>query len=172
VSLMICAATAILWATSYRRDVVVIRVEWPRSYLGFRCIGGRALVWWVAQPMTDRTEGWHWFAAPATDAQTAGAELYSQFSKPGAIQVAGFGFTNARGTAADGLPYRDRSLIVPVWSVAGTTALLPAYWLAAWLKNRMRSRQGHCPTCAYNLTGNTSGVCPECGTAVTGNSGT
>jgi hypothetical protein len=25
---------------------------------------------------------------------------------------------------------------------------------------------GHCQTCGYSLTGNTSGICPECGTAV------
>jgi hypothetical protein len=25
---------------------------------------------------------------------------------------------------------------------------------------------GHCVTCGYDLTGNTSGTCPECGTAV------
>lgn len=27
---------------------------------------------------------------------------------------------------------------------------------------------GHCTTCGYNLTGNTSGVCPECGSGVPG----
>ena len=26
-------------------------------------------------------------------------------------------------------------------------------------------KPGRCPTCSYNLTGNTSGVCPECGAA-------
>jgi len=27
-------------------------------------------------------------------------------------------------------------------------------------------RAGHCPSCSYDLTGNTSGTCPECGFAV------
>ena len=36
-------------------------------------------------------------------------------------------------------------------------------WRARW-EARWRYPQGHCQTCGYNLTGNTSGVCPECGT--------
>jgi uncharacterized paraquat-inducible protein A len=31
---------------------------------------------------------------------------------------------------------------------------------------KQRAKSGFCPTCRYNLTGNTSGICPECGTAV------
>lgn len=27
----------------------------------------------------------------------------------------------------------------------------------------LKPRRGHCRTCGYNLTGNTSGACPECG---------
>jgi hypothetical protein len=53
---------------------------------------------------------------------------------------------------------------IPLWPIALTTAVLPAY---RWLPSR-KPQRGHCPTCSYNLTGNTSGVCPECGTA-TGN---
>jgi len=30
---------------------------------------------------------------------------------------------------------------------------------------RRRRPEGHCPSCGYNLTGNSSGVCPECGAA-------
>ena len=29
-----------------------------------------------------------------------------------------------------------------------------------------RAPKGHCQSCGYNLTGNTSGVCPECGTPI------
>lgn len=29
-----------------------------------------------------------------------------------------------------------------------------------------RIREGHCPFCDYNLTGNESGTCPECGRRV------
>jgi hypothetical protein len=36
-------------------------------------------------------------------------------------------------------------------------------WLAR--RDALRS-QGHCPECAYDLTGNVSGTCPECGAAI------
>ena len=42
-------------------------------------------------------------------------------------------------------------------------AVLPAVW---YRTRRRLSRPGHCPTCRYDLTANTSGTCPECGTAV------
>jgi len=45
-------------------------------------------------------------------------------------------------------------------------ALLIAYPLLAVVADRIRRRRvlpGHCTTCGYNLTGNTTGVCPECG---------
>ena len=35
---------------------------------------------------------------------------------------------------------------------------LREYW-----RHRRRFPKGHCQTCGYDLTGNTSGVCPECG---------
>ena len=60
-------------------------------------------------------------------------------------------------------------------ATAALTALLPmtgvGVWLGLWLWRRGRetarqARQGICPICDYDLTGNLSGVCPECGTAV------
>jgi hypothetical protein len=38
-----------------------------------------------------------------------------------------------------------------------------------WYRNQ-RIPPGHCQTCGYNLTGNTSGRCPECGQPVEGTS--
>ena len=35
--------------------------------------------------------------------------------------------------------------------------------LAFMQRRRRHQLPGYCPTCGYNLTGNTSGVCPECG---------
>jgi uncharacterized paraquat-inducible protein A len=58
----------------------------------------------------------------------------------------------------------------PFWFLSLVFAALPAVWLRslwrAW-QRRERTRGGLCPTCRYNLTGNTSGVCPECGTPTT-----
>ena len=49
-------------------------------------------------------------------------------------------------------------LWIPLLIVAVPTAIV-------WRRDRRRMSPGHCPTCHYNLTGNTSGICPECGTA-------
>lgn len=48
-------------------------------------------------------------------------------------------------------------LWIPLVLLGVSTALL-------WWRDR-RPPRGHCRTCGYNLTGNTSGVCPECGEA-------
>jgi hypothetical protein len=55
----------------------------------------------------------------------------------------------------------------PHWLLVFLTAVLPGYLLATVVR-RLRSRgPGMCSSCGYNLTGNTSGVCPECGTPKT-----
>lgn len=50
-------------------------------------------------------------------------------------------------------------------ALQGLVAVL--HWFGAhepkWSRRR---RQGLCPACGYNLTGNLSGVCPECGLSV------
>jgi hypothetical protein len=52
-------------------------------------------------------------------------------------------------------------------------ALLLLVTALGWVFPRViRSRfpPGHCQTCGYNLTGNTSGRCPECGQPLDGTS--
>ena len=61
-------------------------------------------------------------------------------------------------------------ITVPVWYVA---LLLAAYPIRSWLRERslrkLRSANGRCMKCAYDLYGNVSGICPECGTPTAGN---
>ena len=60
-----------------------------------------------------------------------------------------------------------RLLVVPLWTLLlaiGTPTLL------LWYLDRNRFPHGHCRSCNYNLTGNTSGICPECGSLVKTNS--
>lgn len=47
------------------------------------------------------------------------------------------------------------SLLTPLLLLGLPTALL--WW------RQHRARPGHCRSCGYDLTGNTSGQCPECG---------
>ena len=59
------------------------------------------------------------------------------------------------------------TLIFPLWVLVLVLAAPEGFRLYFWLRLRQRrSPRGHCPTCRYDLTGNTSGVCPECGCGV------
>jgi hypothetical protein len=48
------------------------------------------------------------------------------------------------------------------WFLLLIFAVLPALWLRKRM-SRLRLKDGMCPSCGYDLTGNVSGVCPECG---------
>lgn len=61
-----------------------------------------------------------------------------------------------RGTSIDGV-------FIPFWIPFSVGAILMAVSL---LRSRHRFPSGHCRSCGYNLTGNTSGRCPECGVTV------
>lgn len=50
----------------------------------------------------------------------------------------------------------------PLWLLF---ILVAAPTLALWYRDR-RPPPGHCQSCGYDLTGNTSGRCPECGEAL------
>lgn len=54
---------------------------------------------------------------------------------------------------------RTRSSTIPMWMVFLLMVVPTALF---WWRDR-RYPPGHCQTCGYNLTGNTSGIGPECG---------
>jgi hypothetical protein len=47
-------------------------------------------------------------------------------------------------------------------SLAWLALLVLTLTAVLWVRDR-RPPPGHCPNCAYDLTGNQSGACPECG---------
>ncbi len=57
-----------------------------------------------------------------------------------------------------------KTFVVPLWIplllAVVTTGVL------SWRRYRLVNRAGHCVSCGYDLTGNTSGVCPECGVEI------
>jgi hypothetical protein len=53
-------------------------------------------------------------------------------------------------------------LSLPLWVLF---AIITAPTTILWYRDR-RYKRGHCQSCNYNLTGNTSGICPECGTSI------
>jgi hypothetical protein len=56
----------------------------------------------------------------------------------------------------------DTIEIPMIWPAAPAIAFMAAVF---WYHRKRLKKPGHCPTCHYNLTGNTSGICPECGTS-------
>ena len=70
-------------------------------------------------------------------------------------------------------PFRSRPelhLQSTLWSVhvPGWALAIPSLLLAACFHmiGRQMRRQGVCPACGYDLTGNLTGICPECGTII------
>jgi hypothetical protein len=66
--------------------------------------------------------------------------------------------------------YHVREVTLPFWVLVSLFALCPLLFVAYRARERSQARRcakaGHCPSCNYNLTGNTSGICPECGIAI------
>lgn len=59
--------------------------------------------------------------------------------------------------------FRDGMVAMPLWIPSAVCVCATLVILRS--KNAPVVYPG-CPTCGYNLTGNTSGVCPECGKSV------
>jgi hypothetical protein len=76
-------------------------------------------------------------------------------------------------SATSNFPAMMHVMIVPLaslfvlWLAIFVWSLIRARRGVRRYEEHQRHRQGLCPTCGYNLTGNTSGTCPECGTVVT-----
>lgn len=69
-------------------------------------------------------------------------------------------------TPATGIHWATTSdavnVVVPAWSAALATGLLPAVWITHRIRERRRRRIGCCRACGYDLRA-TPDRCPECG---------
>ncbi|HXE52163.1 MAG TPA: hypothetical protein VN541_04075 [Tepidisphaeraceae bacterium] len=186
-SLVLCAATAVLWVWSYRQP---LQWEWtstkgiddPAWRSGELCVGlGR--VGYITREPTSRS-------------RTRFIKPFHRFSKPMPVQFVyahptqfnpwkiGSSSLQVAGKVQDGnvwccgLQYSRladlmagsilRQVWLPFWLVSVLFCCLPLIRATVWLRERHRMRSTLCRACAYDLTGNTSGMCPECGTAITG----
>jgi hypothetical protein len=83
--------------------------------------------------------------------------------KPSLWNYAGLAFSEfAVTTSRSRFDQRNLTIRWPV--IVSCTTLAPLLWV--WRRARRRRHKNGCPTCSYNLTGNTSGVCPECGKSI------
>ena len=172
-SLVLCAATCVLWARSHWHQDGFVFARGGRLTWG-RCDRGK-----VALLTIDGDDGpdragrvrwggrWDWGELPPVPGTIGwGREASDPYVRLG-------GFQYVRGTqeyltsrtpfAIASRPFR--LVVVPLWSPAAATAW-PVLPLAARAVRRVRSRwvpePGRCPVCGYNLRA-TPVRCPECG---------
>jgi len=65
--------------------------------------------------------------------------------------------------------FGGRKLVIvyaPFWLAVPVLAMPPISVGVALVRRKRRAKEGCCPICGYNLTGNVSGVCSECGTVI------
>jgi hypothetical protein len=156
-SLVLCSATCVLWVRSYW-----VQDQWlyfrhspaqaPEHRFSLLSHSGQFSISWVHAPLKppDRyaSRFVHLTERPPTQ---------FWWKPTGGIIPA---FWNRRGFALF-----DTDVHAPAWFPALLFAAAAILAARPWqLRGMRRKRTGRCPTCGYNLTGNTSGLCPECGT--------
>jgi hypothetical protein len=164
-SLLLCLAAAGLWVRSYWAGDTIRWRSSPRAAYGLQ----RVVQWELrsgrgglrvtreydlskrrtyALLVSGRGEGW--------SLETRGRPAYPS--------ERGFEFGSRREDDADHAVH-EVVLTFPAWCIVLFAALLPWTWRERRRRHLAARRlaRGQCPSCSYDLTGNTSGVCPECG---------
>lgn len=164
-SLLLCAATVVLWTVSYR------------SYTGLAILRDSPCDQW----------GWHnWFiyrgnlasVFTGTDVGMNSVETFGTengnsrwicFGEPSVLAGGALSRAESQRTDWSWLGFsvlhgvdHYRQIIIPLWAVAAVFAFLPA-WACARACASRRVLLGHCPVCRYDLRA-TPHRCPECGT--------
>jgi len=137
-SLLLCAATAVLWAERHEASLDIMTLVESRDT--WEIIKTRNRTYFVT---SDETGVSVWFQTPP--------RLGPPFS----------------------VTYDEQTLLRIGYANSVLSLLtLAVLNLCVWMMVGRKRHVGHCATCSYDLTGNTSGTCPECGTAVAGKAGT
>jgi hypothetical protein len=171
-ALVLLLPTALLWAWSYRRPLL-----WqPASVSGWRVACDRGSVLVDDEPAI-------------ADARAVRGRLLSAHNRYSRWRVDAMLKAMRQAHPRDPRKFVDRIREVALRDQQTNRALralpatsrlnMPSLGFLAWvfglaasppmirrLRTRFRRKEGHCPRCAYDLTGNTSGICPECGRPV------
>lgn len=176
-SLLLCVATVVLWVESYQNhdyitwDYDAKSAGGPYDYATISCAGGEIMVTYYRE--SGRYYGWdHVPASGLRCSRAEGFQSQDELSRFGWHRLAGFTF-KCEVLRDPGGSSCTFGLGVPPWFLMLLVVPLPLLpsLHRRWKRRRDDSRKARCPTCRYDLTGNTSGVCPECGTAVAGKAG-
>lgn len=141
-SLLLLAATFVLWVRSY----------WSCDVVSYATTDGRRMYVAACSMGEFRCgllKGFFGLRFRGLQVQTDPPELLSQALRP-------FGFDGTREAT---------SVVLPAWFWAMTLAMLPTIWWRSWYLTRRKRQLGCCPTCGYDLRA-TPDRCPECGTLV------
>jgi hypothetical protein len=164
-SLLLCAATAVLWVRSYwRLDIIAnprssVPQKQLRTQLFGWCYRGECCVMIVRQRgdyYGDRP--WRTFSgreAEATDDWLHGVLTATPGTWHGFV-----GFSFGGQASQDGAYYRF--LRVPLWSMVCVLAILPALAIHKNVRRKVRSTRMRCLACGYDLRSSPN-RCPECG---------
>ena len=153
-SLLLCVATAVLWVrsafvynsiTAEWSDHVKLKVQGPEVFIR------------VNKARFDA-------AGPLRNAKVSVVKAGKDLAVPGAVFVRYHSIARSN----DGVVHvlvRHWELWLSYWLIILASLLLPAtYILTAF--HTGKHPYPSCPSCGYNITGNTSGTCPECGSPV------
>ena len=143
-SLLLCAALAVMWLRSNRTEdhlgrVGANKVVIAASVNGLVVVGGYRIAETV-QPQS----GWRYGNRPADPVPWTALFRLPKYRS--------------------GDDVRAWSVVIPYWIPVLAALVLPLRWLL-WQIRVRRLKPGLCPVCGYDLRAS-SGRCPECGTAV------
>lgn len=163
VSLLLCAATALLWVASWIDGITVDKGKLLAFHIADMPQGkfvalerdwdhySTAGIW---HKLRRRATVWHDWAG----LEFGGIDRTERVDLPGvpAFQQ------NVAATHYEYVTVAAKLVAVPLWAVFVIFAVLPAARLAGRLRQNRRLRSGRCPGCGYDLRASTD-HCPECG---------
>jgi hypothetical protein len=154
-SLLLCAAAVALWVRSY---IVADTLEWGNVTAVGASRGSFAWGSYHLLGYKDREGFRHGWTKPQNILQgLAAGSQGNGFIGP----HLGFAYCSVSGTDSYDV------VVVPAWLIVGTTAVLPALWLAATYRRSRRVRDGQNLSNAYGYDLRASiDRCPECGTPI------
>ena len=157
VSLLLCAATLVLW----------VRSNWVEDFVVWQA-GSRAAAIASSQQRFGLLLAQLKFSEEQPRFQYRSVRPPSGFNNLGQpnslLRKLGFSY-EAVTDPADSLGIiQSRTLTIPYWFALGVFLVLPVRRWWVWRVRSHRDDNGPlCHNCSYNLKGNASGICPECG---------